>query len=137
MKCDIPVRVVDSLFEYIAQNQDELKTDFITWTGDNAPHNIWENSLEEVKGYEELVTSKLKKALKDHPNIEVYPAVGNHDLFPLDEIEMSKPGTNEAIQNLKAIWGGSKWLNDEELKQFGQNGFYSKPFPNFRNLPRL
>ena len=43
-KCDIPHMTMKNMFDFIAENQDELKTDFITWTGDNSAHNIWDNT---------------------------------------------------------------------------------------------
>lgn len=53
--------------------------------------------MEEVKFYENTVTEALKKALGENSTIEIYPALGNHDLFPLDEVDMSSPSTNQAI----------------------------------------
>lgn len=115
-KCDIPVRTMQSLFEFIATNQDELKTSFITWTGDNAAHNIWENSIEEVKGYESLVANSLKKALGKNSTIEIFPAIGNHDLFPLDEQDFSEPDSNPILNSLKNTWKGERWLSEKEAK---------------------
>lgn len=46
--CDIPTYTLQNMFEFIANNQEELQTDFITWTGDNSAHNTWNNSNEEV-----------------------------------------------------------------------------------------
>jgi len=43
-ECDIPQMTLKSMFDFIASNQDTLKTDFITWTGDNSAHNVWDNT---------------------------------------------------------------------------------------------
>lgn len=47
-KCDIPTLTLKNMFEFIANNQDTLKTSFITWVGDNSAHNVWDNTNEEV-----------------------------------------------------------------------------------------
>lgn len=43
-ECDIPHKTMKNMFEFVANNQDELKTDFIIWTGDNSAHNVWDNT---------------------------------------------------------------------------------------------
>ena len=43
-ECDIPHMTMKNMFEWVANNQEELKTDFITWTGDNSAHNVWDNT---------------------------------------------------------------------------------------------
>ena len=55
-ECDIPHRTMKSMFEWVANNQDELKTDFITWTGDNSAHNVWDNTQEEITQYTVNIT---------------------------------------------------------------------------------
>lgn len=55
-KCDIPHRTLKHMFDYIADNQDTLKVDFLTWTGDNSAHNVWDNSHEEVTEYTKNIT---------------------------------------------------------------------------------
>ena len=61
----------------------EIKPDVIFWTGDNSPHNIWENSEDEVIRSTKIVTDMLKAALKN-TNIQVLPIHGNHDTWPSD-----------------------------------------------------
>jgi sphingomyelin phosphodiesterase len=62
-----------NMFDFIAQNQDELKTDFITWTGDNSAHNIWDNTQEEITEYTTNITNTLKESLGVDSKIQVYP----------------------------------------------------------------
>ena len=61
----------------------EVKPDVIFWTGDNSSHNIWDNTLEEVTHYTELVTNVIKDATKG-TDITVLPIHGNHDCWPVD-----------------------------------------------------
>lgn len=71
------------MFKYIAENQDTLKTDFITWVGDNSAHNVWDNTNEEITQYTQSLTEDLKAALSKH-DIEIYPSLGNHDTWPVN-----------------------------------------------------
>ena len=68
-KCDVPHHTMKNMFDYIGDHLDEMKVDFITWVGDNGPHNIWLYSKEEVADYTRNVTSTLKESLKNHPNV--------------------------------------------------------------------
>jgi hypothetical protein len=52
-----------NMFEFIAKNQDTLKTSFITWVGDNSAHNVWDNTDEEVYDYTLNITNTLNEAL--------------------------------------------------------------------------
>ena len=101
--CDIPYRTMKSMFDFISNNQDTLKTDFITWGGDNSGHNIWSNSKEEVTSYNLNITQSLKDAIGDQ-DITVFPIVGNHDTWPVNIHDFSKPGLNYAINHLKNAW---------------------------------
>jgi hypothetical protein len=49
--CDLPTHTLDAMFDFIVENQSELKTDFVTWTGDNSAHNTWNNTKEEITKY--------------------------------------------------------------------------------------
>jgi hypothetical protein len=46
--CDPPRNVVSSMFKFM---KEEIKPDVLFWTGDMTPHNVWENSEEEVAMY--------------------------------------------------------------------------------------
>ena len=62
-ECDIPHKTMKNMFEWVANNQDELNIDFITWTGDNSAHNVWDNTQEEITQYTLNITQTLKDAL--------------------------------------------------------------------------
>ena len=50
-----------------------MKTDFVTWVGDNSAHNVWSNTGEEITEYTELITKMLKDQLGSIPDIEFFP----------------------------------------------------------------
>ena len=121
------------MFEFIRDNQDTLKTDFITWHGDNSGHNTWDNTDEEVLEYTTIITETLMKTLVNH-DIAVFPNLGNHDTWPVNVQDFSSgPNSNYQINNLKEAWRYDNWLNDTEAEMFGRFGYYSKPFPFNKN----
>lgn len=57
--------------------------DAVFWTGDNSPHNTWDNSNEEVTHYTKVLTAEIKDSFKG-TNIPIYPSTGNHDTWPVN-----------------------------------------------------
>lgn len=114
------------MFDFIGQNQDTLKVDFITWTGDNSPHNTWQNSNEEVASYVRNITETLKQSLGPDSKIEVFPALGNHDTWPINVEDLSTPNSNLAINSFKTGFVADHWLSQDEADAMGRFGFYSK-----------
>jgi hypothetical protein len=93
------------MFDFIAKNQDTLKTDFVTWVGDNSAHNVWSNTNEEITEYTELITKMLKDQLGSIPDIDFFPIQGNHDTWPVNVQDFGVgPGKNLAINRLKTDW---------------------------------
>lgn len=92
--CDSPTQTLKTMFEWILSHQDELQTDFVIWTGDNSSHNTFNNTWDEVDHYTEYITTLWKNtALKFSAKpIPVYPIQGNHDTWPVDVLDFSKPG---------------------------------------------
>lgn len=117
--CDLPVKTFESLMENVVNVQ---KPDILFWTGDNSPHNIWDNTMEEVTDYTKSVTDIIKNAIKDS-DITVIPIHGNHDTWPVDEQDFSTPNSNYPINHIKEYW--SDWLGDAKDK-YGEYGYYSK-----------
>ena len=126
--CDIPHRVLDSMFEFIRDNQDTLQTKFITWVGDNSAHNVWSNTNQEVTDYTVNIAQTIQHYLNG-TGIEVYPALGNHDTWPVNVQDFSKPNSNYEVNHLKEAWVTDMFLNEEEAEVFGLYGYFSKPLP--------
>ena len=85
------------MFEFIAKNQEVLRTDFITWTGDNSAHNDWDSTDQDVTDYTTFISDALSKALGPDTEIEIYPVLGNHDTWPNNQQDFSKPYNNFPI----------------------------------------
>ncbi|KAF2069133.1 hypothetical protein CYY_009549 [Polysphondylium violaceum] len=114
--CDIPFSTVEAIFEHLATLTDQL--DFIVWTGDNPPHNVWEQSQSD----QELATRTLSQAIaKTFPNTLVFPAVGNHETYPSDQYVL--PKSQWLLDSLYENWGS--WLDQDALDSVKEKGYYT------------
>nr|XP_019963761.1 PREDICTED: acid sphingomyelinase-like phosphodiesterase 3a [Paralichthys olivaceus] len=68
------------------------------------------------------VISNMTQTIRLHfPNLTVYPALGNHDYWPQDQM----PAVTNAIYEAAAqLW--KPWLQNEALLTLSQGGFYSQ-----------
>ncbi|XP_029352921.1 cyclic GMP-AMP phosphodiesterase SMPDL3A [Echeneis naucrates] len=115
--CDSPFRLIQSAFTHMAAlTQPE---DFIIWTGDSPPHvPVDELSTDTVV----QVISNMTQTIRQHfPNLTVYPAVGNHDYWPQDQMPAS---TNIIYRAAAELW--RPWLQPDALLTLSQGGFYSQ-----------
>jgi hypothetical protein len=101
------------MFKFIAENQDELKTEFISWVGDNSAHNIWDNTEFEVANDTNRISIYLKEALGPNSTIDIFPSLGNHDTWPVNVMDFSLPETNFPIYIVHPIWTDKNWLSEE------------------------
>ena len=83
INCDTSLNTLTSF----AQAAKDLDVDFIIWTGDNAEHNNYNSSQEEVYYTTQTIKDTIEEAFGK--NITVYPVVGNHEVYPND---LWKPG---------------------------------------------
>ena len=77
--CDPPHNTITNLFHFL---KDEIKPDVLFWTGDMTPHNVWENSMEEVAMYQNVLSKEMQDIFGD--DFMVYPLQGNHDVWPVN-----------------------------------------------------
>jgi sphingomyelin phosphodiesterase len=110
--CDIPKRTIVQLAQFL---QREIKPDMVLWTGDNPPHDVWDQS----PIYQTNATEEIAKILHDNINTKqtrIYPSPGNHDSYPSDIYDYY---TNE-----------SQWVNDVYAnvtsKLFGHESVYDQ-----------
>ncbi|CAF0747954.1 unnamed protein product [Brachionus calyciflorus] len=83
--CDLPLWTLESMFEHISKNE---KFDFIYWTGDLGPHDVWVDSKPTQLAYFEKLTELFQKYF---PGKKVYSTVGNHDTEPDNLYPFSQP----------------------------------------------
>ncbi|KAK5903152.1 hypothetical protein CgunFtcFv8_006959 [Champsocephalus gunnari] len=115
--CDSPYRLIQSAFDHMATLT--KPDDFIIWTGDSPPHvPAGELSTDLVVQVIENMTETIRQHF---PNIAVYPALGNHDYWPQDQMPTS---TNAVYRAAAELW--RPWLQNEALLTLSQGGFYSQ-----------
>lgn len=72
--CDVPFDLITTMGEYINNN---IHPEVVFWTGDNVPHNMWEEkSYRDKFVYSEVLTDFVRANLS---YATVYPLFGNHD----------------------------------------------------------
>lgn len=113
-KCDIPPHTVELFLDQVKN----LNISMVIWTGDSPPHDIWKYSLESHTSFAESITGMFKKYL---PNIPIYPVLGNHGCFPMDEFAPGKEGW--ILNKYASIW--EDFLDPEAINSFKKNGYYT------------
>jgi len=114
--CDMPYKTVDLMGQFI---REEVEPEMIFYTGDIAPHNQWEYTLDEIKEYQSNVTAWMLEYFKDIP---LYPIEGNHDFEVTNSQNFTV--TDPIIPFTENLW--KQWLSPEAMATFEKNGFYSE-----------
>ncbi|XP_052822230.1 sphingomyelin phosphodiesterase isoform X2 [Octopus bimaculoides] len=128
--CDLPPRTMDNLFNHLRNIQDQF--DYIIWTGDLPPHNIWNQSRSDQTKVINILTQYFLKYL---PNKPMFPVVGNHESSPVNSFPPHYIYGNNSINwlysALKESW--SNWLPETTYSTISNGAFYTvSPYPGFR-----
>ncbi|CAD7691688.1 unnamed protein product [Nyctereutes procyonoides] len=120
--CDSPYDLILSAFDFIKNSGQEAS--FMIWTGDSPPHvPVHELSTEKVINVIANMTATIQNLF---PNRQVFPALGNHDYWPQDQLPVVTSRVYNAVADL---W--EPWLDEEALHTLRKGGFYSqKVSPN-------
>ena len=124
--CDTPIDLVEGALSWLNRTNSDL--DFILWTGDTPNHHDLDQSIDKNLNNIELVTSLFKKYL---PNVRVFPCIGNHDTWPIDQL--GEPPLDDFLTDfLTKQWG--EWIDDRDaLSTLSYGGYYTLEFsPNYR-----
>nr|XP_029487155.1 acid sphingomyelinase-like phosphodiesterase 3a [Oncorhynchus nerka] len=115
--CDSPYQLILSAFQHMKQVAPQ--PEFMLWTGDSPPHvPAGELSTDVVI----QVISNMTQTIREFfPDMLVYPALGNHDYWPQDQLPTS---TNDIYQAAAKLW--EPWLKPEALVTLREGGFYSQ-----------
>jgi hypothetical protein len=98
--------------------------DAVFWTGDNSPHNTWNNKQDEVTNYTRLVSQELYKYFAN--DAAMFPAIGNHDTWPVNVQDFSLPRNNVNINGFAQDW--VEWIGEDAALEFYDYGYCSIPF---------
>ncbi|XP_064489276.1 sphingomyelin phosphodiesterase-like [Ornithodoros turicata] len=127
--CDIPMRTYESLLRHVSKKQ---KIDYVIWTGDMVPHDIWNvsrtDNLAIMKETAEMIARYL-------PGVPVFPALGNHEGVPVDSFPLPMVKGNQSISWLydALVKQWSLWLPSSTTFTLRRGAYYSiRPFPGLK-----
>ena len=123
-KCDIPLRTLQNFVDHLYK---KIKPDFIIWTGDNPSHTEWkkENQEESINVTKIFSNMLLEKNKEYNITIPVYPAMGNHEKFPIDQFfPFDKNTEKNLLKKIASSW--KNFLTEEAYNSFIENGFYTQ-----------
>ena len=113
-KSDLSEEIFES---FLIDSSSKGNIDFILWTGDNAPHDIWKGNQEETYNITEKIVGKFNETF---PNKSIYFCLGNHERFPCDNYQDNE---EELLKTYSSIY--EHYLNKEALTNFTFYGYYS------------
>jgi sphingomyelin phosphodiesterase len=122
-KCDLPLKTLELFTDYV---NEEIKPDFILWTGDNPPHDPWTGSQEAAFNATQTFVDLISK--NNNYSLPVYPTPGNHEMYPNDEYNPYDDSDKFLFDRLAKIF--KPWLSDEAYETFSKYGYYSQLHPN-------
>lgn len=116
--CDLPPWTTESMLTYIVQN--EAQIDWIYFTGDIAPHDVWQQT--EKKDLDEIsFTTRLLQ--QTFPTKKIYPCVGNHEAAPPD---LFRPDDMSWLySNLARQWISQFQLDEHTNETILKGGYYT------------
>lgn len=121
-KCDTPKRTVDNMLEHIAHTHPDI--DYILWTGDLPPHDVWNQTREENLM---VIKESTAQMINHFPGIPIFPALGNHESAPVNSFpSVSVPqefAINWLYDEMDKEW--RKWLPDNVSRTVRRGAFYS------------
>ncbi|GBL78306.1 Sphingomyelin phosphodiesterase [Araneus ventricosus] len=98
--CDIPLRTLENMLDHINKTH---KIDYVIWTGDIPPHDIWNYTRDDVI---HLLHTASKVMFKYFSHVPIFPALGNHESSPVNSFPIPQIKGNDSIS----------WLYDEVEK---------------------
>uniref|UniRef100_F7C8L5 Sphingomyelin phosphodiesterase acid like 3A n=2 Tax=Ornithorhynchus anatinus TaxID=9258 RepID=F7C8L5_ORNAN len=126
--CDSPYRLILSAFSFM--NRSGQPASFMIWTGDSPPHvPVQELSTNTVISVIANMTATIRSLF---PGLQVFPALGNHDYWPQDQLPISTSEVYSAVAN---FW--KPWLSEDALRTLRKGGFYSQTLPSNLSLHPL
>lgn len=102
--------------------RDHIKPDAVFYTGDSAPHDDSNSTLEEVIETQIVTVKSIQRIL--NANLQsTFAMFGNHDVYPFNSLDFENG--NEALELIKPYW--KPWIYDEKSYiQFLSKGYYSQ-----------
>lgn len=121
-KCDSSHPLLINFMEEISSKQDEY--DIVYVTGDYAPHNVWNQTINDQLTSLEYIAELFKQYL---PKKAIYFAVGNHEGVPVNAFPAINLPIGQKGQWLRdaAAKSWSQWLPAEAVTTLKHGLFYT------------
>lgn len=116
--CDTPPHTLVNMLQFWNHSLTPLP-DFVVYTGDNPPHDVWEQSRGENLNVSRFLFDSMQEQV---PGLLVLPAVGNHEPFPVDEFTVDGQ-TVWLTDSLADYWAA--WLPESALGTLRYGGYYT------------
>lgn len=116
--CDIPPWTAENVLNYIVQNEKQI--DWIYFTGDIAPHDVWQQT--EEKDLAEI-SYTIRVLNQTFPNKKIYPCVGNHESAPPDLF--STGNMSWLYSTLANQWINQLALDPQTRETILKGGYYT------------
>lgn len=122
-KCDMPKRTLDHMYKHIAEVHPDI--DYILWTGDLPPHDIWNQTKEENL---KVLKETVKQMAEVFPGIPIFPALGNHESAPVNSFP--PPYVQQVDSSIAWLYDAlaeewQKWLPPSVSYTIKRGAFYS------------
>eukprot|EP00088_Acartia_fossae_P026753 TRINITY_DN2753_c0_g1_i2.p1 TRINITY_DN2753_c0_g1~~TRINITY_DN2753_c0_g1_i2.p1 ORF type:complete len:675 (+),score=82.41 TRINITY_DN2753_c0_g1_i2:37-2061(+) len=121
-KCDTPLRTIESMYRHI--NKEHKDIDYIYWTGDLPPHDIWNQTRE---GNLKVLRETSDQLRQYFPETTILPALGNHESAPVDSFPPPFVEGDHSISWLHNAMDTEwqKWLGPGPGVTLQYGGYYS------------
>ncbi|KAJ3657922.1 hypothetical protein Zmor_009698 [Zophobas morio] len=122
-KCDSPKVLLDSMLKSIARDHPDI--DYILWTGDLPPHDIWNQSKSSNL---DIIQETVEQMFEVFPNTPIFPALGNHESIPAGSFAppwVHDPDHSVSWLYTKVADHWRKWLPASVGNTVLHGGFYS------------
>lgn len=122
-KCDTPKITVDHMLKNIAENHPDI--DYILWTGDLPPHDVWNQTREENL---KVLKDTVLQMSTMFPGTPIFPALGNHESAPVNSfpppfVDSPDSSISWLYNELDVQW--RKWLPTSVSNTVRRGAFYS------------
>lgn len=124
-RCDTPRRTIEHMLKHISDVHGK-DLDYIIWTGDLPPHDVWNQSRHENIN---IIRQSHQMLTKFFPKTRIFPSLGNHEAAPVNSFPPPFIGGKYSISwlydELDREW--STWLPDSVSTTVRRGAFYSTP----------
>ena len=114
--CDLPLVTVKRMMEQLGAMSPP--PDLILWTGDNPPHDLWNQTKASQMNATQSMTDLVRATF---PNTPVFPLIGNHDSYAANLFY--RPTFGWMTDDLADMW--STWLDAGALETMRYGGYYT------------